>query len=111
MSFSAVNKDFKEEWQWTRYMIKDKLFAAIVKNGQGEDTMLTLKLSPDEGAFLREQYEAINPGYYMNKLHWNSINLDYTVPNELIRGLIEKSYHLVLSGFSKKIQKEILERE
>ncbi len=71
LSMPSVVKDFKEEWQWTRYQVGGKLFAAVCKGENGEDELVTLKLEPQEGAFLREQYEDILPGYYMNKTHWN----------------------------------------
>ena len=45
----------------------------------------------------------------MNKIHWNSINPDGAVPDELLKDLLDKSYDLVLAGFSKKKQAEILE--
>lgn len=100
-------RDFKEEWQWTRFQVGGRLFAAICQNG-GEDSLLTVKLEPQEGRFLREQYEDIIPGYYMNKEHWNSIKLDGQVPDGLVREMVEKSYRLVLGGLSKKKQQEIL---
>lgn len=105
---NGVTKDFKEEWNWIRYFIGGKMFAAICLD---DDTNLpyyiTLKLEPMEGEFLRQQYEDIVPGYYMNKVHWNSINPDGNVPDELMRELLDKSYDLVLHGLSKKLQKEI----
>lgn len=61
----------------------------------------------NEGEFLRQQYEDIVPGYYMNKIHWNSVKPDGKVPDELLQDLLDKSYQLVLVGFSKKRQKEI----
>ena len=59
-------RDFKEEWQWTRFQVGGKLFGAICKDGAGNDALLTLKLPPEENCFLREQYEDILPGYYCN---------------------------------------------
>ena len=55
------------------------------------------------------QNEDIIPGYYMNKQHWNSINTNGEVEDDLLKDLLDKSYHLALSGFSKKKQREILE--
>lgn len=49
------------------------------------------------------------PGYYMNKEHWNSVRPDGAVPDDLLKDLLDKSYQLVLAGFSKKKQQEILE--
>ena len=44
----------------------------------------------------------------MNKVHWNSVNPDGEVPDDLLKDLLDKSYRLVLAGFSKKKQAEIL---
>lgn len=108
MEKRGVTKDFKQEWQWTRYLIGEKLFAAVCKNEEGKDTLITLKLEPSEGDFLRQQYEDIIPGYYMNKLHWNSIKTDGRVPDELLKDMLDQSYQLVLKSLSKKRQKDIL---
>ena len=108
----AVTKDLQAEWNWIRYKIGDKMFAAIcLDDATGKAVYITLKLAPDEGEFLRQQYEDIIPGYYMNKVHWNSVRADGNVPDDLLRELLEKSYRLVLGGFSKKKQREILEGE
>lgn len=39
---------------------------------------------------------------------WNSVKADGEVPDDLLKDLLDKSYQLVLAGFSKKKQKEIL---
>lgn len=107
-SKKGVSSDFKEEWNWTRYLLGDKMFAAVCKDDQGRDSLITLKLEPVEGQFLRQQYEDIIPGYYMNKVHWNSIKADGNVPDDLLKDLLEKSYRLVLAGLTKKKQSELL---
>ncbi len=107
-SMKGVSSDFKEEWNWTRYLLGDKMFAAVCKDDQGRDSLITLKLEPVEGQFLRQQYEDIIPGYYMNKVHWNSIKADGNVPDDLLKDLLEKSYRLVLAGLTKKKQSELL---
>lgn len=109
MSKKGVTKDFKEEWNWIRYMIGGKMFVAVCLGENDEPYYITLKLEPSEGDFLRSQYEDIIPGYYMNKVHWNSVKPDGEVPDELLKDLLDKSYALVLGGFSKKRQQEILE--
>lgn len=105
----GVTKDHKKEWNWIRYQIGGKLFAAVCLNEKNEPYYITLKLDPGEGDFLRSQYEDIVPGYYMNKVHWNSVNPDGEVPDELLKDLLDKSYQLVLGGLSKKKQQEIQE--
>lgn len=110
LSFQGAAKDYKEEWQWTRYLLDGKMFAAICNDKEGRK-MITLKLKPMDGDFLRREYADIVPGYYMNKEHWNSVYLNGAVPRELIKELAEKSYHLIFEGLSKKRQKEILNRD
>ena len=88
------------------------MFAAVcLDDATGKAVYITLKLDPAEGEFLRQQYEDIIPGYYMNKVHWNSVKAEGAVPDELLKDMLEKSYRLVLRGFSKKKQKELLEGE
>lgn len=109
LSKKGVTKDFKEEWNWIRYLIGGKMFAAVcLDDKSNQPYYITLKAEPMEGEFLRRQYPDIIPGYYMNKVHWNSINPDGAVPNELMKEMLDKSYSLVLHGLTKKLQKEIL---
>lgn len=104
----AVTKDLQAEWNWIRYKIGDKMFAAILLDDDDKPVYINLKLEPTEGEFLRGQYADIIPGYYSNKRCWNSINPDGAVPDELLKALLDKSYDLVLKGFSRKKQREIL---
>lgn len=99
-------KEFKPEWNALRYMVGGKMFAL-----QGEDNMgrpiITLKLPPVEGEILRSQYEDIRPGYYMNKLHWNSVCLHGAVPDHVLKDMIDISYGLLFASLTKKAQQEI----
>lgn len=105
----AVQKDFKAEWNWDRYMIDGKMFAAVSYDDETQKAKyLTFKLEPSEGEFVRSQYNDIIPGYYMNKIHWNSIVIDGNIPDELVKELLDKSYNLILKSFSKKKQAELL---
>lgn len=106
----GVTKDLQESWNWIRYQIGGKMFAAICLDNQNEPYYITLKLEPMDGEFLRQQYEDIIPGYYCNKVHWNSVKPDGAVPDDLLKDMLDKSYTLILKGFSKKRQKEILAR-
>lgn len=109
MNKKCVEKDFKVEWNWIRYMIDGKLFTAICLDDEQKPYYITLKLEPLEGELLRNQYEDIIPGFYMNKTHWNSIKPDGQVPDDLLKDLLDKSYNLILKSLTKKRQKEISE--
>ena len=100
--------DFKEEWQWHRYLVGGKRYAAICLNDEGACTLVTLKLDPGEGDFLRQQYPGeVIPGYYMNKLHWNSVLWTGSVPDEIVRRMADQSYALVLGSLPRRIQREL----
>lgn len=102
----GVEKDYKSEWEATRYMIKGKMFAMQGNHKDGKP-IITMKLEPTFGEFLRKQYKDIIPGYYMNKEHWNSVYLDGAVPEDVLEDMLNKSYLIILNSFSKKIQSEL----
>ena len=104
----GVEKDFKQEWGWYRYQLGGKLFAAVCLNDAGEPYYITMKLEPANGDFYRQQFPDVLPGYYMNKVHWNSVRADGAVPDEVLKDMLDESYRLILHSFSKKKQKELL---
>ena len=67
MEKPGVTKDFKEEWRWTRYLLGDKMFAAVCQDDTGKEFLITMKLNPVEGDFLRQQYEA--PSVFSSRVH------------------------------------------
>lgn len=106
----GVTKDLQADWNWVRYQIGGKMFAALcLEIPSDKPYYITLKLEPAQGEALRAQYEDIVPGYYMNKMHWNSIKPDGAVPDDLLKDMLDRSYELVLGGSSKKRQREILD--
>ncbi|MEI6580467.1 MAG: MmcQ/YjbR family DNA-binding protein [Eubacteriales bacterium] len=100
LSKKGAEKDFKLEWNATRYMIRGKMFAM-----QGGDKyskpIITVKLEPLFGELLRKQYKDIIPGYYMNKEHWNSLYLDGDVPDDVLKDMLDKAYNILLASLSK----------
>lgn len=59
---------------------------------------VSLKCEPELAVQLRDTYAAIRPGYHLNKRHWNTVTLDGSIPDQLVRDLIEDSYDLVVSA-------------
>ena len=55
----------------------------------------------------REQYQAVKPGYHMNKKHWNSITVNTDLPDPKIYELIDLSYNLVVKSLTKKLKTEL----
>lgn len=104
----SVTKDLQPVWNWVRYHIGGKMFAAVCLDDDDQPCYINLKVDPTEGEFLRGQYEDIIPGYYSDKRNWISVKPDGAVPDELLKDLLDKAYCLMLRGFSKKRQREIL---
>lgn len=103
----GVSQDYKEEWNWDRLLVGDKLFLAV-STLEGRP-VVTLKLAPEHGDLLRQTYpDRVLPGYYMNKVHWNTIYLDQELDLSFLKPLVQESYTLILQGFSKKKQRELL---
>ena len=104
----AVEKDLQAEWNWIRYKVGGKMFAAICLDDADRPYYITLKLAPANVDFYRQQYPDVLLGYYMNKVHWNSVYPDKGVPYEVIQEMCSMGYDLILHSFSKKAQAERL---
>ena len=87
LSKKGVTRDLQESWNWIRYHVGGKMFAAICLNEENKPYYINLKLEPLEGDYFRSQYEDVIPGYYSNKVHWNSINPDGSLPDELLKNM------------------------
>jgi predicted DNA-binding protein (MmcQ/YjbR family) len=59
---------------------------------------VSLKCEPELAHQLRRSYPAIEPGYHLNKRHWNTVTLDSSLPDELVHDMLEDSYDLVVAG-------------
>ena len=106
LSKKGVVRDYKEEWQAMRYQVAGKMMAMIGADKKGKP-ILTVKLEPSFGLHLREMYPDIVPGYYMNKEHWNSLNLEGSVPEEVVRDMVDKAYSATISCLTKKAREEL----
>jgi len=81
------------------YKVGGKMFALAVPDDF--PSRVNLKCDPERAVELREEYDAVKPGYHMNKKHWNTLVLDGSVPTKLVRELIDHSYDLVAASLPK----------
>jgi len=85
------------------FKVKGKMFALL---GLDEvPTRVNLKCDPDLALDLRDRYEQVEPGYHMNKKHWNTVVLDGVIPDRELRKMIDHSYELVVQSLPKAKQK------
>lgn len=84
-----------------------KMFALLAdKDGV---PAISLKCEPNMAELLRMQHECVQPGYHLNKKHWNTIAIDGTMPVEELRTLIDHSYELVVGSLTKAQRTELQE--
>ncbi len=82
------------------FKINKKMFALLTsRDGQAG---VNLKCDPEQAFILRDIFEAVVPGYHMNKKHWNTVLLDGSIPCGEIERMIDHSYDLVVKGLTKK---------
>jgi predicted DNA-binding protein (MmcQ/YjbR family) len=79
--------------------VSGKMFALL---SEDEDPgTISLKVDPEEGELLRAQYPTIIPGYHLNKRHWITATIDDRLPTDLLTGLVDDSYDLVVASLPK----------
>lgn len=64
---------------------------------------INLKVDPEWRDFWRNAYTAVVPAYHQNKEHWNTVILDGSIPDEVIKRMIAESYDLVTDSPTKRI--------
>jgi len=78
------------------FRVMGKMFALV--GLENNPLRINLKTDPDTALFLREAFPAVQPGYHMNKKHWNTVILDDSLPAEEVFRMIDDSYDLVVKG-------------
>ncbi len=76
------------------YKTKENKMFATLASDEGVWSS-NLKCDPVWAQSLRKKYPSVQPGYHMNKRHWNTVILDGSLPDSLIRKMIDLSYVLV----------------
>jgi predicted DNA-binding protein (MmcQ/YjbR family) len=102
LGFGGAFEDFPFGPETSVFKVAGKLFAI---SALGRVPLnVSLKCEPDLAVRLRDTYSAITPGYHLNKRHWNTVLLDGTLDDAMVRDLIEDSYDLVVSGLPRRVQ-------
>ena len=68
---------------------------------------ISLKCEPGLAEQLRAGHPAITPGYHLNKRHWNTVVLDGSVPDAMVRDMIEDSYDLIVAKLPKRTRQAL----
>ena len=92
-------------WQLIRVTGSKKAFLWIYeRNGY---VNLNVKVRPEWRDFWRDAYEAVTAGYHQSKEHWNTVILDGTIPDEVVKQMIAESYDLITDSPTKRIYEAV----
>ena len=112
LSKQGVTEHFPFDKDTLVFKVGGKMFCLTSLSAWESGTAsLNLKCEPEKATELRAEYDSINPGFHMSKIHWNTVAFHGDVDNKMMRELINHSYELVFKSLTKKIQIEILELE
>ena len=89
------------------FKVLGKIFALIA--WQESPLRISLKCDPEHALALRDIYDAVQPGYHLNKRHWNTVILDGSIPEREIFQMIDNSYKLVAKGLKKSDRQKLQE--
>ena len=105
LSFAGAEETFPFGPETSVFKVAGKMFALsrLVR----APLEVSVKCEPDLAVALRDSYPAIRPGYHLNKRHWNTVALDGSLPDALVRDLVEDSYDLVVSALPKRVQAQL----
>jgi predicted DNA-binding protein (MmcQ/YjbR family) len=81
------------------FKVKGKIF--LLAGLDEAPLSFNVKCEPDKALELREEFPCVQPGYHMNKKHWNTIIVDGSVPDKKLKEWIDWSYDLVLGNRKK----------
>lgn len=105
LSFPGANEDYPFGRDTRVFKVMGKLYAMQAVGATPPS--INLKCDPERAILLRETYDAVKPGYHMNKRHWNTMIIDGSMPDEEVLALVRHSYELVVKGL-RKAQRDYL---
>ena len=105
LSFNGVTEECPFGPEVLVFKVMGKMFALLPLDSP--ELTISLKNSPEKNQDLRSEYWFITGAYHMSKVHWNSIQIDFSVKKELVFSLVFESYELVKQGLTKKLKLEL----
>jgi predicted DNA-binding protein (MmcQ/YjbR family) len=105
LALAGAAEDFPFSPGTSVFKVRGKVFA--ITRLESRPLKVSLKCEPGLAEQLRATYGEIEPGYHLNKRHWNTVTLDGTLPATMVRDMIEDSYDLVVAGLPRRVRDEL----
>ncbi|MFI0430288.1 MmcQ/YjbR family DNA-binding protein [Mariniflexile sp. HMF6888] len=102
----GVTEDFPFDEDTLVFKVLGKMFALVgLKKWESGEKTINLKCDPDYAEELRAEYSSIQPGFHMNKKHWNTVSIkDGDLSPKFILELIDHSYDMVVKSMPKNLR-------
>lgn len=91
------------------FKVGGRMFALVSLDG--DPGSVNLKCDPDIAVDLRARHPAVRPGYHQNKRHWNTVELDGSIPDGELEEMIDHSYELVVGQLPRAQRTRLLGRD
>lgn len=101
----GATESFPFDAQTLVFKVGGKMFALI---GLDDPDQVNLKCDPEKAQELREQWDEIQPGYHMNKKHWNTVHFSARLSDKFVLDMVDHSFELVFNSLSKSVRATIL---
>ncbi|MCF8298667.1 MAG: MmcQ/YjbR family DNA-binding protein [Saprospiraceae bacterium] len=104
LSKKGVTESFPFDEVTLVFKVLNKMFALTSLDGE---LRISLKCEPEIAIELREHYPCVIPAWHMSKIHWNTVIIDGSVNDGLLKEWIDDSYDIVVSKLTKKQREEL----
>lgn len=108
LSKKGVTEGFPFDSDTLVFKVMHKLFALTSLSAQ--PFTVNLKMDVELVEQYREKYAHVQPGWHMNKKHWNTVCFDSgAIGNRDLFWMVDHSYNQVVKGLPKKVKAELNE--
>ena len=105
LGFPGAVEEFPFGTVTSVFKVEGKIFA--LSPLRSRPLNVSLKCEPELAEQLRAAHSAVVPGYHLNKRHWNTVTLDGSVSDAMVRDMVEDSYDLVVAAMSRRVREAL----
>jgi predicted DNA-binding protein (MmcQ/YjbR family) len=106
LEFPGAYEDFPFGPEHSVFKVEKKLFAISALGAT--PLKVSLKCEPELAESLRASYpDAVAPGYHLNKRHWKTVLCDGSLPDEMVRDMVEDSYDLIVAAMPRAVRERL----
>jgi predicted DNA-binding protein (MmcQ/YjbR family) len=105
LGFTGAEETYPFGPRPTVFKVRGKIFAIAALDAS--PPTISLKCEPALAQQLRRDHPAIGPGYHLDKRHWNTVRVDGSLPEGMLRDLVEDSYDLVVESLPRRVRDDL----